>query len=96
MVMVEDILNYEELEKCMNELENKYVDYIPLRIQTELHNPVKYYDRMTLEAIEKTQEVRNGLGKNNQSIEEYFIQDIIDWVNENPEFKSIIKWELIQ
>ena len=45
--------------------------------------------------IKEIQTKKTGLGSEGGSLAEYLFQDILEWVEEYPQFKKLINWEKI-
>ena len=93
-MIIHEYINMEELKKHEQELREEYMDYIPIAIDTMLIDMVDYYNRRTREANAKHHKVR--LNMPSKNITEYFLNDIIEWIEENPKYHDIIYWDKIQ
>ena len=92
MVTVYEALNWDEVEK-LNESLKGWTDYVPLELIP--YTDDDYFQKCTKEASRKYNETRQGIGTKGNSLDEYFLIDILEWVNEYPQFQNIINWEKI-
>ena len=88
-----DILNIDEVKKITDELE-QYTDYIPFELLSFIDR-TEYFKRWTTEAKVKYRQTRQELPSDKNERNQYLLNDMLQWIENNPQYKQIINWEKI-